>query len=148
MLTSCEVLKARRTVLVYEVVLVSKMKDEVRTQGVEDPKSCSGWEVPSYWPAANLHCHVENIDSFLLLMKQQSLDSFWLLWDSRKWARDINRLSADSKSFCMAAEQAEEMIVIPGLWDVFMQSLILALVYLPGIRALWYIHQQSGSLVH
>lgn len=29
-----------------------------------------------------------------------------------------------------------------------MQSLILALVYLSGIRALWSIHQQSVKLVH
>lgn len=29
-----------------------------------------------------------------------------------------------------------------------MQSLILALVYLPGIRAPWCIHRQLGKLVH
>lgn len=39
-------------------------------------------------------------------------------------------------------------LLFQGFWDVFMQSLILALVYLPGIRAPPCIHWQLGKLVH
>lgn len=62
-----------------EAALISKKKDKVKTFTVEDPKSWSGLEIPSYCSAANTHTHVENIDSFLLLMKQQSPDNSWLL---------------------------------------------------------------------
>ncbi len=39
-------------------------------RAVEDLMSCSGLEVPSWYSAAYIHRHVEYIDSFLLLMKQ------------------------------------------------------------------------------
>lgn len=45
----------------------------------------------------------------------------------------------------MAGDQAQELIVILGVGDMFMQSLILALVYLPGIRAPPRSRSQPGG---
>lgn len=89
-----------------------------------------------------------NIDSFLSSMKQQSTANSWLLWGSRKEKRSTLAVSWLQELFAWQQSRLKSWLLFQGFWDVFMQSLVLALVYLPGIRAPRRIHRQSGKLVH
>lgn len=79
----------------------------VRT--VEEPVSCASSEAPSYYSFA----YVLSCRQLPAINEATKRRQFLSVLRQQEGKRDI--LSADSKSLGVAAEQAEELIVIPGL---------------------------------
>lgn len=96
------------------------------------PFSCG-----KYWQLPVVNKATKNRQFLAVVRQQQRKEGYTVLAVS--WLQEpLQWLQKGLKSW----------LLFQSFWDVFMQSLILALVYLPGIRAPWHIHRHSGKLVH